>query len=276
MRLFSDLYVPQASSLRDDPRMRNRLGRLVPVVNDRAGIDLFSPMIARLGITPSWSGNYWLNFYQGAELRDVLDSITINYHSFKNRQLNREALAWLGGVQEIFSQQNSSYRLDADGTVHFREDAAMEALSISVVATLNLPRYANVARHLTVGLQHLDHTPIEFAAAIRGVFLATEELFKTMYAAPRLTGQFVDQYLRPAVSGLAANNPPAAKAAGSTVESFKDWVQACHNYRHAEGEPNPQDPPHWLAISMVTEGINFVRWLASIDAAAQQEAYPED
>jgi hypothetical protein len=35
----------------------------------------------------------------------------------------------------------------------------------------------------------------------------------------------------------------ALRAANKTINAFANWVDACHNYRHEEGDEEPSQPP---------------------------------
>jgi hypothetical protein len=65
------------------------------------------------------------------------------------------------------------------------------------------------------------------------------------------------------------SNPTAQRAANKSVSALADWVDACHNYRHEEGVEEPSQPPIELAVELISTGASFLRWLISIDPAAQ-------
>lgn len=45
---------------------------------------------------------------------------------------------------------------------------------------------------------------------------------------------------------------------------MKDWVNACHKYRHGPNAEEPIEPPLDLAIALVGNGLNFARWIATL------------
>ncbi len=69
----------------------------------------------------------------------------------------------------------------------------------------------------------------------------------------------------PLVQKLYGADAVALRAANKQVASFKDWVDASHNYRHEQGSEEPVQPPIDLAILAISNGTSFLRWLIAID-----------
>jgi hypothetical protein len=58
----------------------------------------------------------------------------------------------------------------------------------------------------------------------------------------------------------------ARNFASLMLNSFADWVNAAHQYRHAEGVEQPAPPPLKLAVLSVSSSAAFLRWLAEVDS----------
>jgi hypothetical protein len=61
----------------------------------------------------------------------------------------------------------------------------------------------------------------------------------------------------------------ALGATAKFIGGFKDWVDGAHFYRHEPGQQEIAQPPLALAISFVSVGANYLRWLAEIDSATK-------
>jgi hypothetical protein len=62
-----------------------------------------------------------------------------------------------------------------------------------------------------------------------------------------------------------AGDAVALRAAMKQLASFKDWVDASHNYRHEQGSEEPVQPPIDLAVLAVSNGAAYIRWLVALD-----------
>lgn len=268
--LFSEIYLPQPEGLADDTRMRRRLSAafkeigletaLVSAVNVRLGIDV-----------PAGSYGYrWNDFFRDVSISDLLDVITLVWRVYSANDRGKarpRAPEWVKAVALIFHQQGVRYSIDQLGGVHFFHDRAMEALRSTAVKGLGSPRYKSVEAALQSGLAALDGAEQHPARAIREVFIAVEELFKIMFPdAKRLVGFEIDERLKPAALESCGDNAPALDATKKLIDALKNWVSAAHNYRHAQGEADPIDPPLHLTIWLVTDALNWLRWLVAIDA----------
>jgi hypothetical protein len=116
----------------------------------------------------------------------------------------------------------------------------------------------------------LSGSSIDGKQAVRGVFNAAECVFRLMHPrSTKLTSAEAVKLLQTTAQVIYASNPTAQRAANKTVNSFADWVDACHNYRHEEGVEEPSQPPLDLAIELIGLGSSFLRWLISVDTKTQ-------
>ena len=80
-----------------------------------------------------------------------------------------------------------------------------------------------------------------------------------------LTSSNVMQLLQPVVSRAYARTDAIGQgAAEQLVQSFRDWINACHKYRHGHNQEEPVEPPIELAIALVGNGLNYARWLTTL------------
>ena len=80
-----------------------------------------------------------------------------------------------------------------------------------------------------------------------------------------LTVANIESLLGPVVDRRFGNAEPIAQgAAEQTLDSMKDWTNACHKYRHGPRAEETVEPPLDLAIVLVANGLNFARWVASL------------
>jgi hypothetical protein len=73
-------------------------------------------------------------------------------------------------------------------------------------------------------------------------------------SATQLNAGLVETNLAPLVQKLYSSDPTALRAANKQLASFKDWVDASHNYRHEPGSEEPVQPPIDL------DGSDVSRW----------------
>ncbi len=104
---------------------------------------------------------------------------------------------------------------------------------------------------------------------MRANFNALECMYRLMFPlAPRLAKDTVATYLRPLLQSRHNEDQTAQRAAGKAVQSFQEWIDTMHFYRHEPGSEEPAQPPLSLAILTISQGANWLRWLAEIDQEA--------
>ena len=173
---------------------------------------------------------------------------------------------WRDGVKRIFEEENVHYTVDDRGGVHFAFDVEFETNRAATVASLNGGRYVAALSAFEGGMAALSQAPPDGKSAIRQVFGAAEILFRLIFAsAPRLTAQEA-QRLEPVLQQIYASDKTALGASVKLLNSFKDWINAAHFYRHEAGHEEPVQPPLSVTVQMVSLGASFTRWLAELDA----------
>jgi hypothetical protein len=273
---FSLLYLRQGAPGPDSKRMRRRLGILI---SERQSPRLYEQVRAKLGVdVPLGSeSNLWVRFFEEAELRDVLDLITLAYDAIQagRQTLSTEGYVFLEAVNLIFQEEHVTYRADDHGVVHFAVDAEFERNRAATLAGLGQSRFANAASNFHEAYNELSKTPPDGKGAIRAMFDAAENVFKVMYKGePRLTSAAVRKQLAPVVQRLYSGNGPATAAASKQLDAFCDWIDGCHNYRHEHGQPEVIEPPLEIAVLFVSTGGAYIRWLIDVDAQNNKGGAP--
>jgi hypothetical protein len=165
----------------------------------------------------------------------------------------------------IFEQENVSYRVDSQGGIHFLHDEEFVRNAQATIAGLNAPRYSNSLDRFENGMNAISGST---KAGISNVFAAAEGLFRLMFSrAPRLTADQI-ALLEPIRQKRYTNDRASAGAATKLLASFKDWIEACHFYRHEPGTPEIAQPPLELAIHLMSVGAAFIRLLIELDESS--------
>lgn len=266
MSRYSQLYIDQSAPLPDSDRARHRLGALmeslVPQDNTyRLSRSLEQELGVEVGVFRSYD---WPKFTKTCATRDLLDTVTVTFTYLK--RLGGIATRWLNETRRIFSEEGLAYEVDDEGIVHPAVDKEFQRNRQATVAGLHKSRYANSLAAFTRISDDLAEVPPDGKAAWRATFSAVEGLFRLMF--PRVTqlnSGAVETNLSPMLQRIYGSDPVALRAAQKQLASFKDWVDASHNYRHEPGSEEPVQPPIDLAVLAVSNGTSFLRWLIVLD-----------
>ena len=171
--------------------------------------------------------------------------------------------AFIVEVERIFRQENLSYKIDNDGVVHYFQDQEFDESNSSVIAGLAKASHAAARGAFEEAAAALRGATPDTLTAVRRAFDAVENIFKMMFSEPRLGTSEINKRLKPLLS---------TKYEGRTVDAAKlmasamsEWVNACHNYRHAPGEPDPSPPPIEVAVALVSTAASHIRWLLTLE-----------
>jgi hypothetical protein len=142
---FSQLYLRPGAAVTDSDRMRNRLFALLESLNYPS--DLYKMLRLRTGISVS---NYEI-FFLKAEIRDVLDAITVVFEEYVAGARgggygSNKPQQWLTGVAEIFAEEHVAYEVNRKGAVRFKIDEEFNRGHVTTIAALEGPRYRNAAK----------------------------------------------------------------------------------------------------------------------------------
>jgi hypothetical protein len=208
----------------------------------------------------------WMTIVKELALSDVLDLITVAAENINNwgGQVRDE---WIRTIDKIFREENVHYRIEPGGGVRFYVDELFAQSRASVIAALAAPRYANALAEFEKGMGVLAQAPPDGKGAVRGTFTAIEGLFALMFPEVRRLAAGDVSRLRPLVEQVYTSDRRAQESTKEMLQSFADWIDAAHHYRHEEGKPDAvAQPPLTLAIYLVSAGVSHLRWLAELDA----------
>ena len=271
MSRYSQLYIDQPCPLPDSARARLRIGKLMQRAIQAKDLceTLSNTLEQELGVRVSVQYAFqWPTFCQKCSMRDLLDSITFVYKFFTAKGMSAAAPLWRQETRRIFTEERLSYAIDDNCVVHPAIDQEFQRNRTSTVAGLQTSRYANSLSAFGRVSEELASNPPNGKDGWRAVFAAVEGLFRLMFrSASQLNSGAVDSFLPALIQKLYGTNPVALRAANKQLASFKDWVDASHNYRHEPGSEDPVQPPIDLAILAISNGTSFLRWLISLDQA---------
>jgi hypothetical protein len=215
----------------------------------------------RLGVNvPTEGVNYYsmAKFFRGAEMRDVLDAITVIHECVHGTTFFP---FWVDHVTKAFEEENVCYRLGKDGIVHPFVDAEFDANRAAALELLRQERFGEARQDFEAAFRHLRNR--EGKQAIRMMFPAVEVAAKVLYPGTisRLMPNEVDRIIRPKFEQRYVANPPALQAGRHLLDAFKAWVIASQQYRHGQEVQDPAEPPQEFVIAFLSSGASFLRWL---------------
>ncbi|QDI74676.1 MULTISPECIES: hypothetical protein [Leisingera] len=284
---FSHTYLTKGAPEKDSKKARFRLAKLCekscpPPSFGRYG-DAFDynknaqdAIEQELGIcfsSASQSGTLfprWDWYFNRITVLEMLDTITVVGNSLHRQyiQSSRREL-FISGARKILKEENLAYEIDGSGSIHPLIDSAFSSTMQSAIVALNEPRYAATAQTLEQVDSCLLQDPPNYIGAIRASFGACENLFKLMYKVLKLDARAAGDKIGKDQQAFYSGHPVLNAASAKTLEGFKDWVNAAHNYRHEQGVEEPNQPTEEVAILIISQGLSYVRWLAQIDKKKQ-------
>jgi hypothetical protein len=269
---YSQLYIDQSVPLPDSARARHRLGMLMQAMLSTDEARALGHLLEReLGVSAEVSYAYdFPTFCAKCAIRDFLDTVTIT-RTYLGKQ-GTAATRWVTEARRIFSEERLAYEIDEKSIVHPAVDNEFQKNRQSTVAGLQLPRYANSLAAFERISDELASLPPNGKDAWRAVFTALEGLFRLMFpSATQLNAGAVETNLSGLIRKLYSSDPTGLRAANKLLASFKDWVDASHNYRHEPASQEPVQPPIDIAILAISTGTAFLRWLIFLDQSSLPE-----
>lgn len=256
---FDFVYVHRGNAVGDSERMRHRFAHHL------TNIGKYFPQYAEgeIGLpTPHSTGRAWREILPEWQVAELLSLLTVAYR-YLHKMQGKFATDWVARTNQVFEEENASYRMDFKGGVHHHVDDEFTQNSASTIAALANPRYDNVRHQFEGGLSLLNK---DNKLAIRRVFGAAENLFKLMLSGEPRLGAKEAEKLTPQLRHFFQEYDQATKlAAPKIIASFKDWIEACHFYRHEQAEEKVAQPPTPIAVHLIANGASFIRLMAEID-----------
>ena len=263
---FSQMYLERGAPVRDSQRFRNRLGAYLNknFIND---IFKIGELIhTETGVEPSWNqGPQIAKFLEKAEMRDVLDAITLIYQVVNNRHYEA-GHDWKTFVERVMREENVGYRLDSKCGVHFFIDEEFERNRFAAVSALDSSELQGVRDAYEAAYSYLDNDPPDTKAAVRSMFEALEILVRQMIPATKnLNRWVVENPLKERCVQLYQSEPTAKTVVSGLFDGFADWVNALQNYRHGQPSEQPVAPTIEVAVYVLSSGSSFLRWLIGMN-----------
>lgn len=266
-RRFSQVYLTKGEPQKDSQRARTRLASAVhrhaSHLLDRVKADIVKELGINGPVYPDRE-HAWRDWLSKVELRDVLDVPTIVVGVIDRFGRGHSPNEFIAEVNRIFGEENLGYRLDWKGGVRYFQDEEFERSRAAAITGLAAPKYQAAAEAFEDAHAALAGAAPDTLTAVRRAFDAAENVFKMAFVEARLGAGELTKKLTP----LLAQKYPgrSANAAKLNAKAFAEWVNACHSYRHAPGEPDPSPPPMDLAVSLVSGAANYLRWLIVLDS----------
>jgi hypothetical protein len=264
---FSLLYLERGAPLRDSQRFRNRLSAyFVEQLNDHRW-DIENLIKQETGAKVSWrDGPDIGSFFEKAEVRDVLDTITVVYQFLAKDTFSTKALYWKAFVARVLNEESLGYQLDSKCGVHYFIDQEFERNRFSTLQALDDPKYSGVRDAYEAAYRHMDSNPADTKAAVRSMFESLEILVRLMVPTARnLNKRLVENTLKQECLKQYSTEPTALNVVSELFDGFADWVNGLHNYRHGQPSEQPVAPSEEVAVYVLSSGTAFLRWLIGIN-----------
>lgn len=253
---FSQIYREKGEPVDDSMKFRRRLAYAIHGEED---VDLIDHVRRETGlkIYTDFSPDQWISVIASLDMDQVLDLITIvSSHLFY--ESSTDARSFIQFVSRAMAEENLQFEIDERGGVHFRVDGAFQASRQAAIDALNRPGQAAARVAFEEAQRALVDHPGDSLTAVRRAFDAVENIFKMTFGTSRLGETEIQKHLKMIGD---AEGCRAGNAARRINDAFGDWVNACHQYRHAPSEADPSPPPRWLAVALVDGAATYIRYL---------------
>ncbi|MDV7144092.1 hypothetical protein R3X27_15495 [Tropicimonas sp. TH_r6] len=270
---YSRNYEREEVLRHDCPRARRRVYRIadrtLPSPDNRLKFGLLVEEVIGIDVIESGPYSNYLSFEQfwhNLSRVDFFDAITLFYRFLAPVGRRDAQKGFRDAVEKVFRERQLAYTLDEDCGVHPYVDQEFDRNLTVCVRGLADETFAAARYNIETMEKALQGVPLDGRQAIRSVYDAAENIYQQMFGGNQIKSGEIASNLNPICQRLHQGHQRATSAAAKEVASFKAWVEACHNYRHEDGQPEPSQPPEELTILMVSQGLSFVRWLASLSA----------
>ena len=271
---FSQIYLEKGKPTSDSIRFRNRLGAFYWQKLHDDQHDIVRSIHKELGVKVPFIGTNWSVpvFFQKAEIRDILDSITLIYNLLTEKRYLNKVSEWLQFVERVFREENLGYTVDSKGIVHFFVDEEFERNRFATISCLSLEGYESILPVFEASYRNLDGPEPKTKEAIRTLFEAIEILYKRVIGSEevgvgRLNCHGVQHILKPLILQQYERDETTHKAADHLLDGLCDWIEAVHLFRHGQSVDENQDPPLDFTVAMMSTGSSYIRWMVNYNLA---------
>lgn len=271
---FSLVYLQRGAPVRDSRRFRNRIAAYYHEHFFKHRDEISKIIHEETGARVKRLHSYVVDdFLERADLRDVLDAITIIYQVAAKEKHSLDALEWKMFVERVLREENVGYRLDSKCGVHYFVDEEFERNRVATLSALDAPGLSGVRTAYEDSYRYLDSDPPETKAAVRAMFEALEILVRQMVPTTKnLNRWVVENPLKEKCVKLYETEPTAKTVVAGLFDGFADWVHVLHNYRHGQPSEQPVAPAIEVAIYVLSSGSGFLRWLVGINSDLGNQA----
>jgi hypothetical protein len=264
---FSQIYLERGHPTKDSTRFRNRLSAYFSQeLFGRYNAPCKAAYEIETGDTVPWIGGsqYFQKIFEKAEIRDVLDAVTLTYRVLHKHQDKSATGKWREFVIRVLQEENLGYRLDTDCVVHFYVDEEFERNRAATLAAIELPQFGAVRSAFEDAYHHLNSERKDTKAAVRSIFEALEVLIKlAVPGTQRLNKNVCIQQLRSACLAVCGGDTVEQEVLADLFASLGYWVDAVHRYRHGQLAHEPVAPSEETAIFILSTGTTFLRQIAN-------------
>lgn len=284
---FSQLYKHDTKMYDDSSRFRVRFYTYLDKIFENYA--LAKKVQEIIGVKINFYARYDIeNFINSANIKDVLDTITICYELLKdtknirnnykpgigynrNQKLQEELITF---INQCFLEENLCYIVDENGIAHFNPDEEFHYLKNSTLRILQDKRYVSVVHEFKKVYKALDSGPGHAKDAIGNLFKSTETLFRLLCNnddIKNLSSNPIAKYLpKIAEKVYQVKDQTTLSVVNQKIEEFKKWTDSAQPYRHGQATEDIDEPPLSLAILIISTGASFLRWLALLGQAIRE------
>jgi hypothetical protein len=257
---FSLTYQPRSQELSDSPRFRNRVIAFL-TSNEKYTSPLIKLIPQELGIDLTYGawGIDWKTTLKQISIADFLDTITLCSKNIQSYDLP----SLLSFIRRTLKEEGIALRVDDRGGFHPLVDQAFEAERIELIQGLNNKGFKAAAEALSSAHDYLSAGHEDTLSAARSAIDAVENVFKVITAEKRIGATEIKSSIPNILPEY--YDERARNAALRLIASFSEWTNAAHQYRHADGQPEPTPPPRDITIQFMSAGAGWIRWLISFN-----------
>lgn len=264
---FSLVYLEKGAPIQDSERFRRRLSSYCEAHFSLIKSTIISNIELETGVHVPIRpviGKSLSQFFLTADIRDILDSITIIYSIFDDAH-DRRRSEWHLFISRVFKEENIGFRLDSKCGVHYYIDEEFERNKFSTLRMMHKVCYSATKSAFEDSYRHFDGNPIDTKAAVRSIFESIEILVKQIVQTRNLNKYIVENDLKNKFMPIYNGDETAKAVVSKMFDSFALWVDGIHLYRHGQDDDQPVRPPIDLAVYILSSGSSFLRWLIELN-----------
>lgn len=261
---FSSKHIAKGERTDDSQRLRSRLALYLRNVESYE-VSLAAQQLAQeagAAVSHLSIGKYLLEC-SIAEFLDavshIFDGLPSRGGSYPNERRPRDE--WLRFTTRAFEEEHVGYRVLPDASVTYYVDEEFEQARVSAIAELDDAQFDTALKHLKDAFEDLKRPGSE-ARAIDALFKAAENVYKVISGEHTLKKNEAQAYFTKRIVGELSQ--PERTGTTLMLQSFGQWIAACHQYRHADGNTTPTPPSRQFAIWAISSGLSHLRWMVSV------------